>query len=45
MQYKMLANSEGRTAANFCSPEARGMSPKYWNEPVFSRSHTYKIRQ
>lgn len=34
---KTLENSRGFTAANFCSPEARGMCPLHWNEPVFSR--------
>lgn len=32
---KMLENSRGFTAANFCSPEARGMSPVHWDEPAF----------
>lgn len=45
MQYKTLENSEVYTAADFCSPEAGGMSPTYWNEPVFSRSHMYKMSQ
>jgi len=29
MQYEMLENSKVGTAAKFCSPGARGMSPMY----------------
>ena len=38
----MLENSKVGTAAKFCSPGARGMSPMYWKVPVFSRSYMHK---
>lgn len=45
VQCEMLENAKVGTAANFCSPEARGTSPTYRSEPAFSRSYMYKMRQ